>query len=189
MQDLTHLLEDKADISDSLERLHQLCDQWFKAKDAVEAAEEALEAAKKNFNAISQVSIPELLGQYGLSEIKLASGAKVTVTLEVSPSVKDMPAFVKFLEERGESDIVKTDLSFGKLDQSILKMITRMLAERLELYPEVKSGVHPMTLKKYVKELCGIGLKEPNERCIPLQDLPDCISAYTYNKTTIKEKK
>lgn len=189
MQDLSHLMNDTGNIEDALERLQQLCNEWRAAKDGVAEAEEYLDEAKKRFNRVSQELIPELLMQHGLSEIKLADGAKVAITMEVSPSVKDMNTFVQFLEARGESAIVKTELSFGKLDQSIIKVIQRMLAENLALYPDVKSGVHPMTLKKYIKELCGIGQKEPDDRCIALQDLPECVSAYTFYKTTIKEKK
>lgn len=189
-QDLSYLVADadSVDITDSLAQLNQLCTEWREAKLAVEEAEAALNAAKKHFNAISQDSIPQLLLQHGLSEIKLSDGSKVRVTQELQPTVKDMDRFVAFLESRGESSIVKTEISLGKLDSSVVKIIRRLLAEQLDLYPDIRATVHPMTLKKYIKELCGIGQQNVDERCIPLQDLPDCVSAFTYYKTNIKDK-
>lgn len=189
---MEYLFEDSVEAQNapgasvSLDRLKTLCAEWQRRKEEVERLEELLSEAKQRFNKVSQEALPEFLAQSGLSEVKLDDGSKVKVTQEVSPTITDMAEFVQFLADRGESAIVKTDFSLGKVDASIVSSLQRVLAEKLGLYPEVKNTIHPATLKKYVKEVCGLGQETVPEGCLSLQDLPPCLKVYTYFKTDIK---
>lgn len=49
-----------------------------------------------------------------------------------------------------------------------------------------------MTLKAYIKNLCLLNEQNPSfdgDSHIALQDLPKCVSAFTYYNTTIKRSK
>lgn len=192
--DLSFLKEDAKTpdkLSEStLERLQRLVRLYMEQHTAVLEAEQALDAAKKAFNKTSMEDIPEVLLGAGLSQLKLADGKKVTVKEEISCSVKDMPSFSSFVTDRGDDEILKTTVALGRVPDNILAGIKRLLAERFDLYPEVVQTVHNATLKKYLKEISGVGLEDPEERLgeryVPMHELPPSVSVYRYYKTTIK---
>lgn len=195
-QDLSFLQAD-AQYSDglastALERLQRLVIRFEEEANEVEALEEKLAEAKKRYNKTSMEDIPEVLLGAGLSELRLADGRKVVVKEEISASVKDSTAFANFVKGRGDDDILKTTMVLGKLPDNILSSLKRLLAENLDLYPEVNQTVHSATLKKYVKEITGMGMENPaerlGERYIPMQELPECVSVFRFFKTTIKNK-
>lgn len=194
--DLSYLQEDAKQTEglaeSSLERLQRLVNLYDEQLAAVEETEAAFEAAKKAFNKTSMEDIPEVLLGSGLSELRLADGRKVTVKEEISASVKDAPAFAEFVTERGDEDVLKTTLQLGKVPDNVLSAIKRMLAEKLDIYPEVTQTVHSQTLKKYIKEICGVGVEDPaqqlGDKYIPMHELPEFINVYRYYKTTIKRK-
>lgn len=176
----------------ALERLQRLVKLYDEQLAAVEEAEAAFEAAKKAFNKTSMEDIPEVLLGSGLSELRLADGRKVTVKEEISASVKDASAFAEFVTERGDDDVLKTTMQLGKVPDNVLNALRKLLAEQLDLYPEISQTVHNQTLKKYIKEICGVGLENPEERLgaryVPMHELPEFINVYRYYKTTIKNK-
>lgn len=172
---------------DTLEQLKKLLDQYASAKARVDALENDLAKEKKVFNQLSMEDIPNLLLSKGISEIKLPDKRKVIVKPDLNVTITDMEAFSEFLTERGDSEILKTTLEVGKLDNSIVNAIRKLLATHLELYPEVTQKVHPATLKKYIKELCFVSSdSDPFEDRIDIKDLPSYIRAYTFNKTIVK---
>lgn len=200
MSSFDYLVEDleavanEAPAQDSLQRLNTLVNKYKEQQETIERLEEQLSQAKTAFFKTAKEDIPNLLMQNGLSEIKLPSGEKVSVKMEVAPTITNMEEFAQFLTERGEGSILKTQMELGKLDPSIVNSIRKMLVEKLDLYPDIKQTVHPMTLKKYIKELCLLNDSNPtfdenDDSHIALQDLPKCVSAFTYYNTTIKRSK
>lgn len=159
--------------------------EWQERKDRIKELEDELKDAKKKFNKVSQEEIPELLLQSGLSSVALDSGEKVTIKEDVSASVKDMPGFYRFLVERGDEAIVKTNLQFGKIPGEVLTKIQNHIAETFELFPDVNQGVHYQTLQKYIRELCGIGGGSDAEMSLAELD-EEMVSVFTYYKTTVK---
>lgn len=200
MSSFDYLVEDleavanEAPAQDSLQRLNTLVNKYKEQQETIERLEEQLSQAKTAFFKTAKEDIPNLLMQNGLSEIKLPSGEKVSVKMEVAPTITNMEEFAQFLTERGEGSILKTQMELGKLDPSIVNSIRKMLVEKLDLYPEIKQTVHPMTLKKYIKELCLLNDSNPtfdenDDTHIPLQNLPKCVSAFTFYNTSIKRSK
>ena len=193
MSSFDYLVEDleavanEAPAQDSLQRLNTLVNKYKEQQETIERLEEQLSQAKTAFFKTAKEDIPNLLMQNGLSEIKLPSG-------EVAPTITNMEEFAQFLTERGEGSILKTQMELGKLDPSIVNSIRKMLVEKLDLYPDIKQTVHPMTLKKYIKELCLLNDSNPtfdenDDTHIPLQNLPKCVSAFTFYNTSIKRSK
>ena len=200
MSSFDYLVEDleavanEAPAQDSLQRLNTLVNKYKEQQETIERLEEQLSQAKTAFFKTAKEDIPNLLMQNGLSEIKLPSGEKVSVKMEVAPTITNMEEFAQFLTERGEGSILKTQMELGKLDPSIVNSIRKMLVEKLDLYPDIKQTVHPMTLKKYIKELCLLNDSNPtfdenDDTHIPLQNLPKCVSAFTFYSTSIKRSK
>jgi hypothetical protein len=200
MSSFDYLVEDleavanEAPAQDSLQRLNTLVNKYKEQQETIERLEEQLSQAKTAFFKTAKEDIPNLLMQNGLSEIKLPSGEKVSVKMEVAPTITNMEEFAQFLTERGEGSILKTQMELGKLDPSIVNSIRKMLVEKLDLYPDIKQTVHPMTLKKYIKELCLLNDSNPtfdenDDTHIPLQNLPKCVSAFTFYNTSIKRSK
>ena len=189
--DLSHLMEalGTGDEKGALERLEALVVRYKREESEVEELEEKLKRAKERFNRTKQQDIPEVLLQNGLSEIRLKSGEKLRVTQKVSASIKDVEKFAAFLEARNDDDILKTVFELGKVPAEVLSIMKRTLAEQFEVYPKVKQTVHPQTLAKYIRELCGVGVeKREDEEFLALQDLPESVSVFVYYDTAIKNK-
>lgn len=171
---------------DTLEYVGELANLWTKRNERVKELEYELKLAKQEFNEVSQELIPKALLNTGLSEVKLADGRKVIVTDELSASVKDYEAFGKFLDERGDSSLLKTTIEVGKIPKPIVKKLLSVMFNDFGLdSAEAVTKIHPATLKKYVKELCGVGGK--TEAQMNIEDIDkDMLSIYTFNKTKIK---
>ena len=188
MENLDFLVEDaeqqakQADNTVTLNRLSLKVNRLENLKRDIETVENTLEKLKKEYTKLSQEEIPELFNIIGIDSITVA-GKKVTVTQDLSASVKDMPSFIQFLEDRGDASIVKTDMSFGKLDPSITRRCQTILAESFGLYPEVKNTIHPATLKKYIKDITGLNKKDCE---VPIAELPDSVKVFVYYKTVVK---
>lgn len=187
---LTKAAEESEEIP--VAQLGAMVVRFREAEKEVAQLEEDLKNAKERFNQVSQIDIPQLLLQNGLSEIRLSTGEKLRVSQEISASVKDIDLFRDFVNERGDEDILKTTLTLGKTPHEIVDKVRRMLMEQFELMSEITTTVHPMTLKKYIKEICGIGTEDAEERLgdryVPMQELPEFIRVFSYFKTSIKNK-
>lgn len=188
MEDLSFLANDaeleaqSQDNTVTLNRLTLKVNRLENLKADIETVETTLERLKKEYTKLSQEEIPELFNTIGIDSITVA-GKKVTVAQDLNASVKDMPAFIEFLESRGDASIVKTDMSFGKLDPSITRLCQKVLAENFGLYPEIQNKIHPATLKKYLKDITGLNKKDCE---VPISELPDSVKVFVYYKTTVK---
>ena len=144
---------------DALDQLNNLTTKYLSYEEDIASAELVLKELKSEFNKISQERIPELLATYGLSEIKLATGEKVIVSENASVSVPDekKEAFYLFLKDRDEEDIIKVHLHFDRMANEKIVGLFTFLTEGEYVYGSDR-GVHSQTLKKYFKELLGIGV-------------------------------
>jgi hypothetical protein len=187
--------EEPTDVA--LEKLERLAHVYQTLEEDIKQKEEELAERKKAFMAISQVEIPELLHEYGLSEIKLKNKKKIIVKENVSVSVPDEKdeAFNAFLKQKGAEDLVKLQISFGRMPVSSQRALFAFLQAN-EYEFDSKKGVHPMTLKKFVGDLLGLDVTE-DERAegikqgiyMRTQELMDVMNVYTFFSTKIKEPK
>ena len=169
---------------DALERLLRLATEFKEKKNAVDRMETALKEEKERFNKLSQEIIPQSMQQLGLSSFVLGTGESISYKEDISVSVKDYAAFSDFLDSRGDSSILKLTLEIGKVPKDICEKITQLLAEKFGIFADIKPFVHPQTLKKYVKDLCGI---DGTMAEIPLAELDEnMLKTFLYYKTTVK---
>ena len=196
-QDLSHFRNDKPDElnADSLQRLKNLADSYFLIEKEVNEAEEYFKERKGLFNKLCQETIPDFLGQYGLSDIKLKSGEKIKVKedLSVSISEENKPKFFAFLKERNEDDIIKMQIHFDRMPSKKLQNLISFLNKEKFGY-DSKRDVHSATRKKYFKELFGLHVDEDdrkvgieNNRYLRMQDVEEFANVFQIRKTKIKK--
>jgi hypothetical protein len=154
------LLDAKAEPPDDseLSRLELLIENFRLYEDKIEALELELKSHKEAKRQIGQVAIPELLNKHGLSEIRLKSGMKVIIKEDASITVppENRESFYSFLKARKEEDIIKLQLQFKRMPQEQMTQLFEFL-DGYEYEYDADNNVHPQTLKKYFKNLLGIG--------------------------------
>ncbi len=118
---------------------------------------------------ITEMKMPEILMEIGIEEFKLTTGEKLKLSTYYSASLSDenpqKEIAFKWLRDNGHDSIIKNVIAgtFGKGEEQRANDIYEKLNE---LAPDIfskKSGVHPMTLKSFVKELWEAGTPPPAE--------------------------
>ncbi len=99
--------------------------------------------------------IPEIMKELGMEEFKLTDGSKVGVSevVQCGISKANEPAAFSWLETNNFDGIIKTKVGvdFGKGKAEDAKKAVEAL-EAVGLAPTMARGVHPATLKSFVKE-------------------------------------
>lgn len=177
-----------------LQQLEDLVKALQGANDEIAKLEAQLSEVKGRQKSLSEEAIPTLLNQHGFSELKLKNGVKVVVTEEASVSVPDdkKEAFFAFLKERNEEDIIKLLVQFAKMPIEKQQELFDFLNGYGYDY-DAEKGVHPQTLKAYVKKLLGVG-EEPlvveqgvaAGKYLRKQDVAHVMNVYTFFKTKLK---
>jgi len=159
-------------------RLEELIAYYRHCAEAVAEKEAALKVAKEEFNRVAQQELPNLLLSNGFTEIKLKDGKKVTIksSVDVSYKKEDEQLFFKFLKDRGEEAIIKTQYNFKKLDGETVTAIANFFADE-NLDYDVAESVHAQTKKAYFKRLVDEIGKE---------GLPEWMACYDVRVATIK---
>lgn len=175
-----------------LTQLEELVKTYKLLERDIEELTEELSKRKETFRIVAQESIPTLLNQHGLSELKLRSGDKIIVKEDASVSVPDdkKPAFFEFLKSRDEEDIIKLNIQFKKMPAEKQKELFEFL-NNYEYEYESDRGVHPMTLKSYFKKLLGVGDEDRAAgiaagRYLRAQDVAEVANVFTFFNTKIK---
>jgi len=120
-------------------------------------AEATLKDLSNSYKMISETMIPEAMAAAGMTEFKLEDGTKVSIQKYYSakiPETREEEAF-RSLEESGNGSLIKSEIKakFGKgeeervAEQSLIEIMKKM-----HIGFDHKRGVHPMTLKAFVKE-------------------------------------
>lgn len=182
---LSEALDNQEPDEDSLAKISRLGTALQEKLEEKVLLEDELSVLNKQIHQLKQTEIPEAMNTVGVTSFTLKSGKAVAIKEDVSASIKDVDAFYDFLEERGDAALMKIQLEIGKVPKSILAQIVKKMNDEFGILPSTKKGVHPQTLNKYIRELCGIGGVKEAE--IPLAELDEeVVKAFTYYKTTIK---
>ena len=170
--------------TDSLEKLANLVNLLEDYNDSIADYEATLAEYKERAREISQKEIPELLAQYGLSEIKLKDGRKVTVKQDCRATVKDVDEFYAFMQARGEENLIKTTLELGKMPAVAVLAAQKAVLQATGVAPESKTTIAPQTLFAWVRTNIGLGKTVPDE-LLDKDSIPG-VSVYTFSETKIK---
>lgn len=146
----------------------------------IEKTEQALKGLKQERQKLTTELIPGVMDEMGVDRLDV-DGVTVTRKLIVSASISDEKREQAFgwLRENGLDDIIKNDVvvSFGRGEDNAAKNAVGILREQ-GFDPDVKTHIHPMTLKAFVKERVEDGK--------PI-DL-DLFGAYVVNAAEIRRK-
>lgn len=173
-----------AQPTDSLEKLYSLVNLLEDYNDSIADFEASLAEYKERAREISQKEIPELLAQYGLSEIKLKDGRKVTVKQDCRATVKDFDEFYAFMQARGEENLIKTTLELGKVPSVAVVAAQKAVLNAIGVAPESRITIASQTLFAWVRTNIGLGKTMPDE-LLDKDKIPG-VSVYTFSETKIK---
>lgn len=159
---------DSSASPDKLELLTALARVQLELETQVAEKEEELKELKSRHREVAQQQIPLLMLELGVSQLKLANGAVITVedTLRVSVPKKNITAAMAWLNSNGLASIVKRAfvIKFGRDDERWAAKFERDCKQRKKpLDIERTERVEPSTLKKNLQDLRGQGVDVPLE--------------------------
>ena len=121
----------------------------------IDDLESMLKEKKEQLRRQSEEDLPSMMAELGINSFELDDGSRVTVKDlyggHISLANKD--AAYLWLRDNGFDDIIKNTLSivFGRGEDQKADHFMKIL-EGYGLLPEKKEGVHPSTLKGWVRE-------------------------------------
>jgi len=121
----------------------------------IDDLESMLKEKKEQLRRQSEEDLPSMMAELGINSFELDDGSRVTVKDlyggHISLANKD--AAYLWLRDNGFDDIIKNTLSivFGRGEDQKADHFMKIL-EGYGLLPEQKTGVHPSTLKGWVRE-------------------------------------
>jgi len=117
----------------------------------IEIAEHDLDTLKQKKRQLQEETLPEIMFQLGLEELKLAGGGRIVLTKFVDAKMKQEATCLAWLKEHKHEAIVKSEfkinLRMGE-DDTVLR---EKLSESNIPFTE-KVAIHPATLKKFARE-------------------------------------
>jgi hypothetical protein len=127
--------------------------------------EATLKDAKERLRAVAEGELPQAMEDAEMESFTLDDGSKVTVKLDHHPSIKDKPSVFAWMRSKGFGALIKNTVSiaFGKGEE---ELASQAVARLVSLFPdhgiEREEGVHPSTLKAFVKESLEEGRMLPD---------------------------
>jgi hypothetical protein len=139
---------------DEMETLQKLVDHQLYCEAELERAEEALKEAKSNLAKVQEFDLPNAFEQFGITKIKMKSGAEVTIKSDVYAGItkENSEQAFAWLEATGRDGIIKNEIKcpFSKGEDAVADTLTALLDANGFTFMRSRS-VHPSTLKSFVK--------------------------------------
>lgn len=175
--ELANLLQGEKDVN--LSELQSLIDLLLTKEFELAKLEDKAKDVNQEIQKLKTSLIPEKMGH--LTEIKLASGKKVTVQAVVRASIlkatKD--SALTWLEDNGHGSLIKTEVSVPLSREERALVPTAMEAlQNAGFTPVASADVHPQTLSAWVREQLEAGA-----------EIPSYFSVYQGKTVTVKETK
>ena len=154
-------------MSDALNQITALAMLLRAAEAEVAAITTELQVSKENVRRLQEEDLPELMRELNLSEIKLLDGSSVKVVDEIDCSISEerRARAHAWLTENGFGGIIKSAITveFGRDEHAEAVAATRKIHDATGRDALLKEGVHPQTLKAFVKEQLAAGVAVPQE--------------------------
>ncbi len=151
-------------MSEALARVAALSRILIEREARVSTLEAELSQAKRDVLKTKREDLPELLREFGLSEIKLTDGSKVTIKEDVEARIteENKERALAWLVEHEASGLIKTnvDVKFNRGDRAAAIALAQQLSRTFDSV-EVAESVHPQTLKAFVREQMAAGRAVP----------------------------
>lgn len=169
-----------APTADELKSVAELGASQLALEDEIEDIETLLKAKKAELAKISQDLLPTTLENIGLSEFKLANGAKIALESDISISIPKakLGSIVEWLNANNHADVVQSTITIelGRGSSNERELITGLLAENdVEFVDGL--NVNAATLKAILRKELESG------KDVKLADF----GAYAWKRTKIKK--
>lgn len=139
------------------------------------------EALDARFKDITEHLLPALMQEIGMRNFQLNDGTGIEINqiTDAYISREHADEAHAWLEENNAGDLIKNTvkISFGKGDDEKARKIIASLEKKGYSF-ETARGVHPMTLKAYVREQLEAGAQ-----------LPECLGVYQRDVAAFSKKK
>lgn len=142
----------------ALRRVSTLADAALECEDLVKQLEERVKEEKERLRSLTQLQLPEAMRAAGLERFITTQGAAVEVKREVYASISESnrAAAHAWLREHGHGDLIKNVLSvsFGAGEDADAAGVRSLIEASGFAHGgmEQKEGVHPSTLRVFVRE-------------------------------------
>ncbi|CAB4182513.1 hypothetical protein UFOVP1090_17 [uncultured Caudovirales phage] len=161
---------------DKLVSLGEFAKEASTLTEEISDLENKLKIRSERLRFLTEVSMPEIMMEIGMEQIKLLTGEKCTMTKFYAPSIppETQEQAFAWLRQTGNDSIIKNkvEASFGKGED---EKVNKLMEQLIDYGFTCKTSVHPMTLKSFVKEQMESG-----------NSLPDSIKVHVGNKVKIK---
>ena len=139
-----------------------------KLKENVEAAEEQLSRAKKEYEHWANVVLPQEMYACGIESLTLASGGTVSLKrnfyCQPNKNEADRKAMAEWLREHGGAHLIVSEAQVGSEDVPLLREAGIPFVE--------SESVNTNRLKAFLKD--GIGVSSGQQR-FTIDDIPKCM--------------
>lgn len=144
--------------------LSSLAADLFEAQREVEELETQLANAKEKVRVLGEVTIPELMAEVGVEQLKTSSGITVKVASRVRASIPaDMrEAAYDWLDSHGHGGMVRREVKVGfRKEQE--ELASELLDELRPRFPDARwdRNVHHSTLAAWVRNMLKEGKEVP----------------------------
>jgi ABC-type Fe3+-citrate transport system substrate-binding protein len=154
-----------------MEKLTKFANKHVDLEEKIDAAEKTVANLKGQLKEVSESTIPGLMQELRLDEIKTSDGFKVLIIKKMRASIpaKDMVKKSKALQwliDNGFENLIKRsiDIEFSRNESDEAKAVLKELeAGHPTLNLVSKEGVHPNTLSAFVNEQMELGKQIPKE--------------------------
>ena len=163
----------------------ELLREQLKLEELIESMEETVKINKEHLRKLSGETIPEKMAELGMTATEMYDGSKVQVVEDIYVSIpKDAEksrGCYQWLTDNGLGDIIKNQvgMAFGMGEREPAEKLQEFIKETLGFIPEVKTSVHPSTLKATIKKWHQEGRSVPD----------NTFSLFIGQKTKITKKK
>jgi len=149
---------------DQLTRLGKLANYQVSLEQTIASLEAQLKDIQEKYRRVSEIDIPGVLDETGLSEVRLADGTKIVIRedLRVSTSGKNRDVINNWLISRGHDDLIRDEVTaaFGKGHSDVAEKALEML-RGLTTSVDRKRYVNPQTFAALIRELLAGGEDVP----------------------------
>lgn len=139
----------------SLQEVSDLVTKMLNLEARIASLNLDLVAATNDLRDIAEKTIPEKMLNMGLMEITLSNGYKLEIKKMYNASIKpeNQDAAFTWLKEHELDDLIKNEvkLTFGRGEDEAANILIEALVEQ-GYAVDNKRGVHPQTLKAFVRE-------------------------------------
>lgn len=135
-------------------RLDQLSERLRQAKLDVEEAEERLKEAKEAYRQLSEVDIPTVMDEMGVSDVTTANGCRLKLEDNIHARITDetREAAFRWLEARGLGGSIKRNVTipFAKGEEDRARKLLESLGDEYEA--RESQEIHHSTLRSVLKQ-------------------------------------